>query len=62
MSLHPTTTNEELNFALEALKELAKNHKDWAKDYSYNSSTNEYKHVKEEKDLLYNTVNDWFNY
>lgn len=62
MSLHPTTTNEELNFALEALKELAKNHKDWAKDYIYNSSTNEYKHVKEEKDLLYNTVNDWFNY
>lgn len=62
MSLHPTTTNEELTFALEALKELAKKHKDWAKDYAYNSSTNEYKHLKEEKDLLYNTVNDWFNY
>ena len=62
MSLHPTTTNEELNFALEALKELAKNHKDWAKDYKYNASTNEYKHVKEEKDLLYNTVNDWFDF
>lgn len=62
MSLHPTTTNEELNFALEALKQLAQNHKDWAKDYIYNSSTNEYKHVKEEKDVLYNTVNDWFNY
>ncbi len=62
MSFHPTTTNEELNFVLEALKQLAKNHKDWAKDYIYNSSTNEYKHVKEDKDLLYTTVNNWFNY
>lgn len=62
MSLHPTTTNEELNFVLEALKQLAKDHKNWAKDYIYNSSTNEYKHVKEDKDLLYTTVNDWFNY
>ncbi|MGE0561053.1 MAG: aminotransferase class V-fold PLP-dependent enzyme [Flavobacteriales bacterium] len=62
MSLHPTTTNEELAFVLNALEQLAKHHTEWSKDYTYNSSTNEYKYVKEDKDLLYNTVNDWFNY
>ena len=31
MSIHPTTTNEEMAFVCESLKALAKNHKEWAK-------------------------------
>ena len=36
MSLHPTMTNEEVNFIINAIEELAKNHKNWTSDYEYN--------------------------
>lgn len=62
MSLHPTTTNEELDVALHAVKQLCQNHKEWAKDYTYNPLNNEYTHLKEDKNVLYNTVNSWFEY
>lgn len=61
MSLHPTTTNEELIYSLDAIKQLCLLHEDWAKDYTYNSASNEYIHVKEDKNLLYNTVINWFD-
>ncbi|KFF13674.1 aminotransferase class V-fold PLP-dependent enzyme [Flavobacterium hydatis] len=44
MSIHPTTTNEEIAFVCESIKELAKNHKEWALDYQYNKETNEFVH------------------
>lgn len=44
MSIHPTTTNEEIAFVCESIKELAKNHKEWALDYEYNKETNEFVH------------------
>ncbi|OUL62887.1 aminotransferase class V-fold PLP-dependent enzyme [Flavobacterium sp. AJR] len=44
MSIHPTTTNEEIAFVCESIKELAKNHKEWALDYEYNKETNEFIH------------------
>jgi vesicle coat complex subunit len=42
MSIHPTTTSEEIQMVCDSIKELAQNHKEWAKDYSYNSKTNEF--------------------
>lgn len=33
VSFHPTTTDAELSYLVEALEELAANHKDWQKDY-----------------------------
>ena len=62
ISLHPTTSNEELNSVLEAVKLLCKNHKNWAKDYTYNPNSNEYIHLNEKKELLYKTVNSWFEF
>lgn len=44
MSIHPTTTNDEIAFVCESIKELAKNHKTWALDYEYNKETNEFIH------------------
>lgn len=44
MSIHPTTTNDEIAFVCESIKELAKNHKEWALDYKYNKETNEFIH------------------
>jgi len=60
MSIHPTTTDEEVAFMCESIKELAAHHKEWAKDYSYDVATNEFLHksfVSGEKGL----VRQWFN-
>ena len=59
MSIHPTTTNEEIQYVCEAIKALADNHTDWAKEYNYNQTTNEFVHQQAttfEKDL----VKKWF--
>lgn len=44
MSIHPTTTDEEIAFVCDSIKALAKNHETWALDYSYNKNTNEFIH------------------
>ena len=62
ISLHPTTSDEELNSVLEAVKLLCKNHTKWSKDYHYNPTSNEYIHKNENKELLYKTVNSWFDF
>jgi hypothetical protein len=44
MSIHPTTTNAEIEFVCNGIISLAENHKFWALDYDYNSATNEFVH------------------
>ncbi|MFT5846363.1 MAG: selenocysteine lyase/cysteine desulfurase [Psychroserpens sp.] len=44
MSIHPTTTNEEMAFVCESFKSLAKNHKEWAETYKYDGKSNEFIH------------------
>ena len=34
MSIHPTLTNEEIKYLIDAVKQLAKNHQEWSKDYT----------------------------
>lgn len=60
MSIHPTTTNEEAELLVKALKELCANHKEWAKDYDYNAATNEYAH-KNEGNEIDEMVHGWFD-
>jgi len=61
MSIHPTTTNEEINFVCDSLKDLAKHHKDWAKDYNYIKSSNEFVHKTSSENPLNETpINSWF--
>lgn len=62
MSLHPTTTNVELDFVVDAIKQLCRNHIEWGRDYRYNAQTNEYTHVNENKQILYNEVKSWFKF
>ncbi|HEU0137465.1 MAG TPA: aminotransferase class V-fold PLP-dependent enzyme [Flavobacterium sp.] len=60
MSIHPTTTNEEVRFVGESIKALAENHLQWASDYEYNKSTNEFLHhnaTTAEQDM----VTKWFS-
>jgi selenocysteine lyase/cysteine desulfurase len=42
MSIHPTTTSEEIQMVCDSIKDLAQNHKEWAKDYEYNNKSNEF--------------------
>jgi selenocysteine lyase/cysteine desulfurase len=62
MSLHPTTSNVELDFVVDAIKQLCRNHMEWGRDYRYNAQTNEYTHLNENKEILYNEVKNWFNF
>ena len=59
LSLHPTVTNNELDFICKSLTELSENIEDWSKDYKYDAIKNEYVHktvTSIEKEL----VNSWF--
>jgi selenocysteine lyase/cysteine desulfurase len=59
LSLHPTMTDEELLYIIDALKEIRENIRSWKDDYVYNNKTNEFRHVSDpaDKTLL---VTDWF--
>lgn len=59
MSIHPTTTNAEIQYVCDAIEALAQNHAEWAKDYTYNSNSNEFTHTNsgnEANDIM----KDWF--
>jgi hypothetical protein len=59
LSIHPTTTNAEIQYVCACIKALAQNHKNWSTDYTYNSQTNEFTHKKanaNQKELL----DQWF--
>jgi selenocysteine lyase/cysteine desulfurase len=60
LSLHPTMTNKELYFTIDAIKQVQENHKTWGMDYIYNNTTNEFRHRSEPKDKTA-LVEDWFN-
>jgi len=57
MSIHPTTTNKEIEFVCNSILDLAKNHKEWAKVYQYNAKTNEFVHINAKKQEI---VKSWF--
>ena len=59
MSIHPTTTNEEIKFVCESIKALAINHKEWSKDYNYDKNSNEFIH-KDANPLEKEMVEKWF--
>ena len=59
MSIHPTTTNKEIEFVCKSIIELAENFEQWSLDYEYNRKTNEFLHMKaqsSEKEM----VEGWF--
>lgn len=61
MSLHPTTTDEEVRYVCESIAELASNFQKWAPNYEYNKCTNEFTYrgaSPVEKEL----VTSWFEF
>jgi len=61
MSIHPTMTDKEVHYIMEAIKKVAENHLQWSQDYNYNKLTNEFTH-KEKKFSQYNSARakSWF--
>ncbi|MBW7867981.1 MAG: aminotransferase class V-fold PLP-dependent enzyme [Brumimicrobium sp.] len=60
ISIHPTTTDEEVDHIIHALNEISEHHAEWGKDYIHNPHSNEFKHkddTQKEKQL----VEEWFN-
>jgi len=41
-SIHPTTTDQEIEFIASAMDQIARNHMEWGKDYHYHANTNEF--------------------
>ncbi|AXG74852.1 aminotransferase class V-fold PLP-dependent enzyme [Flavobacterium arcticum] len=60
MSIHPTTTSEEIAYVCKSIKELAANHELWVEDYKYNRNTNEFVHKNESPDAVSNSIKQWF--
>jgi len=42
ISLHPTTTTDEVLFILDAIQEIATNRRQWIRQYAYDAATNEF--------------------
>ncbi|KAB1067737.1 aminotransferase class V-fold PLP-dependent enzyme [Tamlana haliotis] len=59
MSIHPTMTNNEVEFICEAIKEVANNFSTWANDYEYNAIKNEFIH-KNKHNIEQEIIEAWF--
>ena len=44
MSIHPTLTNEEIQFVCDGISLVTENHKEWGNDYAYDAEKNEFLH------------------
>jgi len=57
LSVHPTITDAEISFIMDAIEETAAHFEEWAKDYFYDGEKNEYapKFAK-----VNSTAGDWF--
>jgi selenocysteine lyase/cysteine desulfurase len=59
LSLHPTMTDNELYYIIDALKQIIKYSNSWSNDYTYSLSTNEFYHYNEpDIDSIY--IKKWF--
>ena len=60
LSLHPTTTDDEVRQLVAAIKALAANHRAWAADYTYDPQTNEFTH-RQDTGAIGRRVHQWFD-
>ncbi len=59
MSIHPVMTDDEMNYILDAILQVATHYHEWKADYLYNEATNEYAHKYFDDDIN-QTVSNWF--
>jgi selenocysteine lyase/cysteine desulfurase len=59
LSLHPTMTGQEMDYIIDAIRMVQKNHGKWKEDYKYNRRTNEFHH-KDYPVERTTILEDWF--
>ena len=59
LSVHPTTTDEEVDLILSALREIQLNADAWSRDYTYDAHTNEFRHKTGDAHQK-KSVDQWF--
>ncbi len=60
LSVHPTTTSAEAEQIVEAIRQLAQSHREWARDYTYDPNTNEFCH-RADTGAIGRRVHHWFD-
>ncbi|GLB50161.1 aminotransferase class V-fold PLP-dependent enzyme [Neptunitalea lumnitzerae] len=61
LSIHPTLSCNEIKYMCDCIQQLAIHHKEWATDYDYDKSKNEFIHKAFRNDIK-ETVEDWFRF
>ncbi len=59
MSIHPTMTDNELYFIINAITEIVNNIEKWEKDYRYDSHKNEFFHISSNGENI-NEIKSWY--
>ncbi|MFY7997557.1 MAG: aminotransferase class V-fold PLP-dependent enzyme [Candidatus Kapaibacteriota bacterium] len=59
-SAHPSATDAEVEFILDAIRELAANHEEWGREYVYDAVSNEFHHVHW-KSPAHGMVREWLS-
>ncbi|HEY8735177.1 MAG TPA: aminotransferase class V-fold PLP-dependent enzyme [Puia sp.] len=59
LSVHPTMTNEEIDFILDAIELTASHYQKWKEDYDYNPESNEYS-FKGMEETEQGRIEQWF--
>jgi selenocysteine lyase/cysteine desulfurase len=59
VSLHPVMPEEEIDFIIDSIGEIAVNHQEWSKDYKYHNDTNYYTH-NSFPGMENEFITDWF--
>ena len=59
MSIHPTTTNQEIEYVCDNIIALAENHKEWSNLYRYDANSNNFYHTDDQL-LEKEMVKNWF--
>jgi selenocysteine lyase/cysteine desulfurase len=60
LSIHPTMTNAEIKFIMDAIELTALRFDEWEKDYAYDHAVNKYV-FKDVEETVQRKVEDWFN-
>ena len=61
LSIHPTMTNAEIGFIMNAIEAVATSFGEWEKDYSYDPGSNEYSFKQTGTPREQRKMADWFN-
>jgi selenocysteine lyase/cysteine desulfurase len=59
-SIHPTMTNEEVEYVIDAIRQISEKGKKWEEDYTYDSHANEFRHRNENGEMK-QAVEKWFS-